>query len=728
MNGDISEEASGYDLYAALVLSNMLDTEQDLIEKKEKELELEQQQQQQDQEDSPTSSLEETNHDVIWVPADKHPEIAPNEFANFIKTHGANTPTRRASSLHRRKSILSQSLTSSSSARYSHDEDEDEEAELNRTLSEKKRIFLQKVMTENKQLKDTNFNTQVFDRNSTSNDDSRIIAPRSDRSLLRRSAFSARGRNRKTHGSLDNREQAMKRRSVSQRKPSSATVSTLNDEVASLTSQSTARSWDKSEGISLFDQPVNMSEWIDLGSASLESDDSQRGILTRVHDAESQLRSQLDVASNDKMDENEHLQHQQQFEETKEENVAKDTESPPMAQLLPAKEIDHSAVETQTTDANVDLEDTQSSNAKSSLTPPATSTAPKHRLETPKRPGIIRSETETNRIPMTVAATKPEKRSSWLGGLFNDKKNSKSNGKKEPISTTVINNNTSSPLSGLASLFSRSLSMKSNLQSNTNSSQSHAGKLKSKNKINNTTNPTLPYNTINAKHPNLNNNVTTTINDTTKPSITTNITTTPTIITNNNSNKKKRSSRLEIPPPSERTFFNSNRLPLHVERAIYRLSHMKLADPRRPLQQQVLISNLMFWYLSIQQNDFQRAAEQRIETESPPVPDTQQKKGGKMSRLIHSAKKRRNEVAQFVQAYPLSGTHHDISNSSSSASSISSTTSNNSTRPSLKHSNVQFSLPPIPSHHHTINVHGDDSDDEDDTEEEDDLPLSHYKS
>lgn len=49
-------------MYAALVLSNMLDTEQDLIEKKEKE-----QQQQQEQEDaSPTSSLEETNHDVIW--------------------------------------------------------------------------------------------------------------------------------------------------------------------------------------------------------------------------------------------------------------------------------------------------------------------------------------------------------------------------------------------------------------------------------------------------------------------------------------------------------------------------------------------------------------------------------------------------------------------------------------------------------------------------------------
>ncbi|CAO0794138.1 unnamed protein product [Mucor circinelloides] len=718
MNGDISEESSGYDLYAALVLSNMLDTEQDLIEKKKKEMEL-----QQEQEDSPTSSPEETNHDVIWVPADKHPEIAPNEFANFIKTHGANTPTRRASSLHRRKSILSQSLISSSS--YDND---DEEAELSRTLSEKKRIFLQKVMTENKQLKDATFKAQVFDRNSTSNDDSRIIAPRSDKSLLRRSAFSARGRSRKVHGSLDDRQHAMKRRSVSQRKPSSSTVSTLNDDIASLKSQSTARSWDKSEGISLFDQPVNMSEWIDLGSASLESDDSQRGILTRVHDAESQLRSQLDVAGNDNIDENEHLEHQKQLEETKEENVANVTESP-AAISSPVKEVDQNTAALQSTDVKARLDEKKVNNTTAALTPPATVTEPKNKLETPKRPGIIRSETETNRIPTTVVATKPEKRSSWLGGLFNDKKNGKNNGKKEPISTTVINNNTSSPLSGLASLFSRSLSMKSNLQSNTNSSSSHAGKLKSKSKINNINTTATPNNNINTTHPNFNNTATTTINHTTKPSTTTTITTTPTIITNNTTpnNKKKRSSRLEIPPPSERTFFNSNRLPLHVERAIYRLSHMKLADPRRPLHQQVLISNLMFWYLSIQQNDFQHAAEQRIETESPPVPDAQQKKGGKMSRLIHSAKKRRNEVAQFVQAYPLSGTHHDISNSSSSSSSISSTTSNNSTRPSLKQSNVQFSLPPIPSHHHTINVHGDDSDDEDE-EEEDDLPLSHYKS
>ncbi|OZJ03236.1 hypothetical protein BZG36_03435 [Bifiguratus adelaidae] len=50
---------------------------------------------------------------------------------------------------------------------------------------------------------------------------------------------------------------------------------------------------------------------------------------------------------------------------------------------------------------------------------------------------------------------------------------------------------------------------------------------------------------------------------------------------------------------SKLKYTNYQRLPLHVERAIYRLSHIKLANPRRPLLHQVLISNLMFWYLSI---------------------------------------------------------------------------------------------------------------------------------
>ncbi|KAG0747635.1 hypothetical protein G6F57_007568 [Rhizopus arrhizus] len=37
------------------------------------------------------------------------------------------------------------------------------------------------------------------------------------------------------------------------------------------------------------------------------------------------------------------------------------------------------------------------------------------------------------------------------------------------------------------------------------------------------------------------------------------------------------------------------------ERDIYQLSHVKLANPQRSLHDQVIISNLMFWYLGRQQ-------------------------------------------------------------------------------------------------------------------------------
>ncbi|KAK9369996.1 hypothetical protein V1509DRAFT_675942 [Lipomyces kononenkoae] len=46
-----------------------------------------------------------------------------------------------------------------------------------------------------------------------------------------------------------------------------------------------------------------------------------------------------------------------------------------------------------------------------------------------------------------------------------------------------------------------------------------------------------------------------------------------------------------------------SRFPLHVERAIYRLSHLKLANPRRPLCQQVLLSNFMYGYLELINQD-----------------------------------------------------------------------------------------------------------------------------
>ncbi|CAK5267586.1 unnamed protein product [Mycena citricolor] len=56
---------------------------------------------------------------------------------------------------------------------------------------------------------------------------------------------------------------------------------------------------------------------------------------------------------------------------------------------------------------------------------------------------------------------------------------------------------------------------------------------------------------------------------------------------------------------------NYSRYPIHVERAIYRLSHIKLANPRRPLYEQVLISNLMFWYLGVINKAQAQAQEQQ---------------------------------------------------------------------------------------------------------------------
>ncbi|KAI8140770.1 hypothetical protein BJV82DRAFT_189963 [Fennellomyces sp. T-0311] len=70
-----------------------------------------------------------------------------------------------------------------------------------------------------------------------------------------------------------------------------------------------------------------------------------------------------------------------------------------------------------------------------------------------------------------------------------------------------------------------------------------------------------------------------------------------------NSSSKVQPAATTVAPSVPKDFqlnrINQNRLPIHIERAIYRLSHSKLANPRRPLHEQVLISNLMFWYLSL---------------------------------------------------------------------------------------------------------------------------------
>ncbi|GAA5933709.1 uncharacterized protein JCM15063_001389 [Sporobolomyces koalae] len=91
---------------------------------------------------------------------------------------------------------------------------------------------------------------------------------------------------------------------------------------------------------------------------------------------------------------------------------------------------------------------------------------------------------------------------------------------------------------------------------------------------------------------------------------------------NSNSAGGSTASAIAPPPPPTASgallpngrYANFYRLPIHVERAIYRLSHIKLANPRRPLYEQVLISNLMFWYLGLIQKP------QPPPPAAPPVP------------------------------------------------------------------------------------------------------------
>ncbi|KAJ2495028.1 hypothetical protein GGI11_008585, partial [Coemansia sp. RSA 2049] len=93
-----------------------------------------------------------------------------------------------------------------------------------------------------------------------------------------------------------------------------------------------------------------------------------------------------------------------------------------------------------------------------------------------------------------------------------------------------------------------------------------------------------------------------------------------------NSNANAGAQKSNIPsiitpvrPPPTRLTTGNNRLPIHIERAIYRLASIKLANPRRPLLQQVLLSNMMFWYLELINPRSQQQHQQQHRAPSPEV-------------------------------------------------------------------------------------------------------------
>ncbi|KAJ7720562.1 hypothetical protein DFH07DRAFT_304958 [Mycena maculata] len=98
---------------------------------------------------------------------------------------------------------------------------------------------------------------------------------------------------------------------------------------------------------------------------------------------------------------------------------------------------------------------------------------------------------------------------------------------------------------------------------------------------------------------------------------------------------------------------NYSRYPIHVERAIYRLSHIKLANPRRPLYEQVLISNLMFWYLGVinkAQAGAQEAAAQQAAQQAGPAVNGQGPATGEGEKEKAEQERAEREVAAAAAA------------------------------------------------------------------------------
>jgi hypothetical protein len=125
--------------------------------------------------------------------------------------------------------------------------------------------------------------------------------------------------------------------------------------------------------------------------------------------------------------------------------------------------------------------------------------------------------------------------------------------------------------------------------------------------------------------------------------------------------KKRKTDRNHSPDPVLRILkpdidYNWTRFSILEERAIYRLAHVKLANPRRALHSQVLLSNFMYSYLAkvqmmhpqIQIPAAQRAAQQRGQSKNEA-----QKQQAQQQQPESQQKKQQQEAHQRQQQQPL---------------------------------------------------------------------------
>lgn len=464
----------------------------------------------------------------------------------------------------------------------------------------------------------TSSQTLVFDRHSSATDESPVIVPRVEGSLLRRAA---RTRIRRTSLSGSQPEETGRRFGNRRSQSIHAKPSDYPERFGVV----------PPGGITLQDRPVSISEIIDFGGPEYEPAESQQGIITRVHDAESEVFSRIAAEENQKQ----------------EEKAA----SADATEIAVSSHIQDESPELETVDAIVPT--------PAHVNIPTTTQVPEDQLEVitptskaePKiqpdnkdvpitKPKVTLAKNDSKKSKSSSSPSQPEKRSSWsFKFLSEDKSKKKQQQQQKQQKQQLLASDSLQRVSSVSSV-SSTISTVSNVSS-TGSSKS---KLKDTNEI--FSNP--------AKKLGLSNLFQRTNSKAQKAN------------TNGSSVMVKKSAKSNEIKVANDDF---SRFPVHVERAIYRLSHYKLSNPRRPLHHQVLISNLMFWYLSIingqkiRQQASPHQSENAAPPESPPPSsflvhsqnsyqeehEATPAKLGKVGRFISASKKRRQEIIEKKQ-------------------------------------------------------------------------------
>ncbi|KAJ2958607.1 hypothetical protein NQZ79_g5777 [Umbelopsis isabellina] len=559
-------------------------------------------------------NIETTNPSrLFWVPAEQHPEIAPAEFANWLQTHGVirakgqlrvrrkrsilsisylpgeedeetseNQPRRRSydAALNRRPSKPQPPMSFNGSIA---EEEEDNHTTIPTNDLLRRSVSLNVQAPAGRQQFDDS-KTHVFDRHSTARDESPVLVPRVEGSLLRRSN---RTKLRRTSLQTSNRD-------------SSASVNRRSSQRSQSAYGKPADSSDRfgivpPGGITLQDRSVSISELVDFGGADYEPAESQQGIITRVHDAENEVFSR--IAAEESQQETP-VDTELSSAQTHQEGDTALIDGPAKFDIKEPSPNVHNTVEEKPV-IQVSSPDVKVNHKEMELVP--------------QRPKHNRSKSDRS----ALSVNKPEKRSSWSFKFLSDDKSKKKpaeqRSQRAPSVTSTVTESTalvkpknqsndllanSAKMFGLSSLFQRT-SIRS-----------------------------------------------------------------PKTTPNGNFSTTKKATKENIVKASTSDW---SRFPIHIERAIYRLSHFKLSNPRRPLHHQVLISNMMFWYLSIingqqvRPHQPQQQPKPASENESAVSPSPQSfivrsqntyqedqeaapAKLGKVSKFINASKRRRQDI------------------------------------------------------------------------------------